>query len=64
MTIKMSLYIYFSVLNCMISTTNTIKSLSKVIRYNKIEFRTGNPYNLRWQWKFKPAYYTYPKDNY
>lgn len=48
----------------MISTTSAIRGLNTVIIYNKIEFRTGNPYNLRWQWKFKPAYYTYPKDTY
>jgi hypothetical protein len=48
----------------MISTTSAIRGLNTVIRYNKIEFRNGNPYNLRWQWKFKPAYYTYPKDDY
>lgn len=48
----------------MISTTSAIRGLSTVIRYNKIEFRTGNPYNLRWQWKFKPAFYTHPKDTF
>lgn len=48
----------------MISTTSAIRALNTVVKYNKIEFRNGNPYNLRWQWKFKPAYYTYPKDNY
>lgn len=46
----------------MISTTSAIRGLNTVIRFNKIEFNTGNPYNLRWQWKFKHAYYTYPKD--
>lgn len=48
----------------MIGTTNTLKSLSKVVKYNKIEFRNGNPYNLRWQWKWRSAFYTYPKDSF
>ena len=43
---------------------NLNKSLNTLIRFNKIEFRTGNPYNLRWQWKWKHAYYTYPRDWY
>ncbi len=30
---------------------------------NKISWQSGNPYNKRWQYKWKPAYYTYPKDN-
>lgn len=42
----------------------TFNTLNRVIRYNKIEFQTGNPYNLRWQWKWKHAYYNYPKDWY
>ena len=47
----------------MIPTTNTVRTLNKVIKFNKIEFTTGNPYNLRWQWKWKHAYYTYPRDS-
>lgn len=47
----------------MISTTSQIRALSTVIRYNKIEYtKPDNPYNLRWQWKWRHAYYTYPKD--
>ena len=47
----------------MISTTSKIRALSTRIRYNKIEFKKGdNPYNLRWQWKWKHGYYNYPKD--
>jgi len=30
---------------------------------NKISWQDGNPYNKRWQYKWKHAYYTYPKDN-
>jgi len=30
---------------------------------NKISWEDGNPYNKRWQYKWKHAYYTYPKDN-
>jgi hypothetical protein len=31
---------------------------------NKISWEDGNPYNKRWQYKWKHAYYTYPKDGY
>lgn len=48
----------------MITGANTSRALQKVVRYNKIEFNNGNPYNLRWQWQWKHAYYTYPKDSY
>ena len=48
----------------MIKTTNMFKSLTTVIKFNKIEFNTGNPYNTRWQAKWKHAYYTYPRDNF
>ena len=40
------------------------RSITSLTRYNKIAWNTGNPYNLRWQYKWKHAYYTYPKDNY
>ena len=46
------------------SIINSNQTLTKVLRFNKIEFNNGNPYNLRWQWKWKHAYYTYPKDWY
>lgn len=47
----------------MISTASRIRALSTTIRYNKIEFqKPDQPYNLRWQWKWKPAHYTYPND--
>jgi len=29
---------------------------------NKISWQSSNPYNKRWQFKFKHAYYTYPRD--
>jgi hypothetical protein len=29
---------------------------------NKISWQTGNPYNKRWQYKIKNAYYGYPKE--
>jgi hypothetical protein len=48
----------------MISASQTIKSLSTILRYNKVQWTTGNPYNVRWQYTFKHAYYTYPKDNF
>lgn len=37
-------------------------SLLTKLRFNKITWNSGNPYNLRWQYKWKPAYYTYQKD--
>lgn len=46
----------------MISTRSTAQSLIKNIRFNKVAWTTGNPYNVRWQYKWKPAYYTYLKD--
>ena len=48
----------------MISTTKAVRGLNTLIKYNKIEFNTGNPYNLRWQWQFRNAYYSALKDTY
>lgn len=48
----------------MISTRRPAQSLLRAVRYNKVSWTTGNPYNVRWQYKFKPAYYTYLKDNF
>lgn len=31
-------------------------------KYNKISYRSTNPYNKRWEFKWKHAYYTYPRD--
>jgi hypothetical protein len=31
---------------------------------NKISWNDNNPYNKRWQYKWKHSYYTYPKDGY
>jgi hypothetical protein len=45
------------------STKQVIRGLTQQVRYNKISYTTGNPYNLRWQYKWKHAYYTYPKDS-
>ena len=36
----------------------------KTLRFSKVSWTTGNPYNVRWQYKWKPAYYTYLKDGY
>jgi hypothetical protein len=38
--------------------------LIKTLRFSKVSWTTGNPYNVRWQYKWKPAYYTYLKDGY
>jgi hypothetical protein len=47
----------------MISTRTFGESLIKTIRFNKVDW-TNSPYNVRWQYKWKPAYYTYLKDGY
>ena len=39
-------------------------SLTSCLRYSKINWTKGNPYNLRWQFKWKHAYYTYPRDGF
>lgn len=39
-------------------------SLAAMPVRNKITWQSGNPYNKRWQFKWKHAYYTYPKDNF
>ena len=55
--------------NCLIklqkmqsTTRRALQSLTNTIKYNKICYNNGNPYNLRWQYKWRHAYYTYPKD--
>ncbi len=50
----------------MISTkiASQARQLTSKLQYNKIEWTNGNPYNKRWQFKWKHAYYTYPKDNF
>jgi hypothetical protein len=30
--------------------------------FNKIEYRDGSPYNVRWTYKWRKAYYTYLRD--
>ncbi len=44
------------------STRRALQTLTNTIKYNKICYNNGNPYNLRWQYKWRHAYYTYPKD--
>lgn len=41
-----------------------MQGLLRTIRFNKITWTTGNPYNHRWQYKWKHTYYTYPKDSF
>ncbi len=48
----------------MISTRGAAKNLLQAVRYNKVSWTTGNPYNVRWQYKWRPAYYTYLKDGF
>lgn len=37
--------------------------LTDLPKRNKISWYNSNPYNQRWQYKWKHAYYTYPKDS-
>ena len=48
----------------MLSTKTAIQGLLNTIKYNKICYNNGNPYNVRWQYKWRHAYYTYPKDTF
>lgn len=41
-----------------VSTLSLIEKLTK----SKISWKSPNPYNQRWQFKWKPAYYTYPRE--
>lgn len=48
----------------MISTRRSTQGLLNTLRFNKVSWTTGNPYNVRWQYKWRPAYYTYLKDGF
>lgn len=48
----------------MLSTRKGAQGLLQTIKFNKVSWTTGNPYNVRWQYKWRPAYYTYLKDGY
>lgn len=48
----------------MLTSNIVTKSLINTIKYNKISYQTGNPYNVRWQYKWRHAYNTYPKDGF
>ena len=37
--------------------------LADVSKRNKISWQNSNPYNKRWQYKWKHAYYAYPREN-
>lgn len=50
-------------------TQKALKSMKKEVlglvhqsRQNKISFRDPSQYNLRWQFKWRHSYYTYPKE--
>ncbi|CAD8155856.1 unnamed protein product [Paramecium pentaurelia] len=42
--------------------SKAVQQLVHRSQYNKIVWQSSNPYNKRWQYKFKNAYYTYPRD--
>jgi len=46
--------------------STTQGSLSSLTRHtpkmNKISWSSSNPYNKRWEFKWKHSYYTYPRD--
>lgn len=48
----------------MISTRHPLRALTTSLRYGKVTWNSGNPYNLRWHYKLKPAFYTYHRDNF
>ena len=37
-------------------------SLSMKPQFHQIAYTSANPYNKRWEFKFKHSYYTYPRD--
>ena len=37
-------------------------SLTTLIKNDKISWTSTNPYNKRWEFKWKHSYYTYPRD--
>ena len=34
----------------------------QAVRFSKVSWTAGNPYNVRWHFKWRPAYYIYLKD--
>lgn len=46
----------------MFGRATALKKFNFTPQYNKITWTNGNPYNKRWQFKWKHAYYAYPKD--
>ncbi|EAR99458.2 transmembrane protein, putative (macronuclear) [Tetrahymena thermophila SB210] len=40
----------------------TQSSLAMKTQYNQMGFSSDNPYNKRWEYKWKHSYYTYPRD--
>lgn len=47
----------------MISTSRAGCSLLRKTQF-AASWTSGNPYNVRWQYKWKPAYYTYLRDGF
>lgn len=39
-----------------------LRSLISKLTKDKISWKSPNPYNQRWHFKWKPAYYTYPRE--
>jgi len=46
-----------AVISAMMGSNMVFKS-----KQNKISWSSSNPYNKRWEFKWKRAYYTYPRD--
>lgn len=44
------------------SSSKSLLSLTTKLSKSKISWKSPSPYNVRWQYKWKPAYYTYPKE--
>ena len=47
----------------MISTSRVTSELLKRSKFS-FSYTNGNPYNVRWQYKWRPAYYTYLRDGF
>jgi hypothetical protein len=58
----LGLVVHYLFIFNMISTRSLGPRLLQSLRYSTINWTSGNPYNLRWQYKWKHAYYTYPRD--
>ena len=50
------------VVNKNLAQTAAFQQLAAKLLRNKISWKSSNPYNQRWQYKWKPSHYTYIKE--